>query len=63
MARRISEAQLLVLALDLDQQRAGPSHQRHPDRLVVDKRPRPAVAAQHAAQHQLILGLDALVGQ
>ena len=45
VACRIGQADLLVLALHLHQQRAGPPQQRHADRLVVDEGARAAVPA------------------
>ena len=44
VARRIGQPHLLVLALHLDQQRAGAPQQRHAHRLVVEEGARPAVA-------------------
>ena len=63
VARRIGEADLLVLALHLDQQRGGPPQQRHADRLVIDERARAAVLRQHAAQHHIVLRLQPLLDQ
>ncbi len=63
MARRIGEADLFVLALHLDQQRRRASQQRHADRLVIDEGARPAILGQHAAQHDLVLGIQSLLGQ
>jgi hypothetical protein len=60
---RIGEAHLVVLALHLHQQRRDPPQQPRPHRRVVDEAARAAVARQHAAQHDLVLRLDPLLGE
>ena len=63
LGRRIEQGLLLVLAMDLDQQLADPAQQPAADRLIVDERPRAAVGGEHAAQHQVVLGLDAVLAE
>ena len=63
VADGIGQAHLLVLALHLHQQRTDPAQQGGADRLVVQKGAGPAILGQHAAQHDLILGLQPLLGE
>ena len=61
--RRVEQPLLLVLAVHLDQQAADLAQQAGADRLVVDEAARAAVGADHAAQHQVVLGGDAVLGE
>ncbi len=63
LQRRLEQRLLLVLAVDLDQQLAEPAQQAAADRLVVDEGARAAVGRDQAAQHQLVLGGDAVLGE
>ena len=63
MARRVGQADLLVLALHFHQQRAGPPQQCDANRLVVDECARPPVLRQHAAQHHFVVRLQPLLDQ
>ena len=56
MAGRVSQAHLLVLALDFDQQGANAPQQANADRMIIDKRPRPAVLGDDPAQHDVVGG-------
>ena len=61
--RRVEQPLLLVLAVHLDQQAADLAHQAGADRLVVDEAARATVGADHAAQHQVVLRRDAVLGE
>ena len=63
MAGGVGQAHLVVLALNLDQQPAEAAQQRGAGRLVVDEGAAAAVAQYHAAQHHLVIGFHAMVGQ
>ena len=55
----IDQGAVVVLAVDLDQERADLPQQRHRDRLVVDEGAAPPVAALDPAQDQFALAGDA----
>jgi hypothetical protein len=63
VAGRVRQAHLVVLALHLDQRRTQAAQQRDANGLVVDEGAGAAVRLHHAAQHQVFLGLDALLAQ
>ncbi len=63
MAGGVGEAHLVVLALHLDQQQAEPAQQRDPHRRIVGEGARAAVAGDDAAQHDLLLRRDAVLGE
>ena len=63
MGGGIGQAHLFVLALHLDQQRAQAAQQGHPGRLIIDEGAGAAIGADHAAEHEFVLGVDALFGQ
>jgi hypothetical protein len=63
MRRRLRQTHLIVLPLNLHQQRRRTPQQRHPDRLVVQIGAGLAVGRHHAAQHQLVLGVHAVLVQ
>ena len=60
VARRISQPDLFVLALHLDQQARGAPQQRHAHRLIVDEGARSSIPRQHAPQDHLVLRLETL---
>ena len=63
MCGGVSKAHLFMLALHFYQGRAQTFEQGNTDRLVIDEGAGFAIGLQHAAQHQFILGADALVAQ
>ena len=63
MCGGVSKAHLFMLALHFYQCCAQTFEQGNTDRLVIDKGAGFAIGLQHAAQHQFILGADALVAQ
>ena len=62
MGRGVDQRAVVMLAVDLDQRRAERSQRLHAHRLVVDEGAGAAVGELHAAQDQLVVGLDAVVG-
>ena len=63
VAGLVGEAHLLVLTLDLDQQRADPPQQSDAGGLVVNESPRAAVFRDDPAQDDLVLTVQPLFGQ
>ena len=63
LGRGVEQRLLLVLAVDLDQQVAELAEQPAAHRLVVDEGARAAVGGEHPAQHQIVPGIDAVLGQ
>ena len=62
MGRGVDQRAVVVLAVDLDQRRAERPQRLHAHRLVVDEGAGAAVGELHAPQDQLVVGLDAVVG-
>ena len=63
MGGGIGQADLVVLALHLDQRRRQAAQQPDRDRLAVDEGAAAAIGLDHAAEHQRILRLHALLGE
>ena len=63
MGRGIDQRAVVVLAVDFDQRRAELLQHLHADRLVVDEGAGAAVGELHAAQDQLVVVVDAVVGE
>ena len=61
MGRGIDQRAVVMLAVDFDQRRAEAFQRLHADRLIVDEGAGAAVGELHAAQDQLVLGLDVVV--
>ena len=63
MRRGVDQRAVVMLAVDFDQRRAEALQHLHADRLVVDEGAGAAVGELHAAQDQLVVGGDVVLGQ